>query len=100
MLGELTHATFTDCLGSQFRLHYGSPAPLAVDLIAVTPLGVQGRPRPPKREPFSLVFRGPRDFYLPQRVYKLEHSALGALEIFLVPIGPDDAGMRFEAVFN
>jgi hypothetical protein len=98
MLGELTHATFADCLGSQFRLHSGAPAPLEVDLIAVTPLGVHGRPA--KREPFSIIFRGPRDFYLPQRIYKLEHPTLGVLEIFLVPIGPDDAGMRFEAVFN
>jgi hypothetical protein len=100
MLGELTHATFADCLGSKFRLHHGGPAPLDVDLVAVTPLGDKDRPRPAKREPFSLLFRGPRDFYLPQRIYQLEHPTLGALEIFLVPVGPDDAGMRFEAVFN
>ena len=35
----------------------------------------------------------------PQRIYRLRHDRLGAFEVFLVPIGPDAVGMRFEAVF-
>jgi hypothetical protein len=37
---------------------------------------------------------------VPQGIYKLENEKLGALEIFLVPIGPDEKGMRYEAIFN
>ncbi|MGC3988450.1 MAG: hypothetical protein QM796_01950 [Chthoniobacteraceae bacterium] len=52
------------------------------------------------RAPFSLTFRGPSGLYLPQGIYRLEHEAMGALEIFLVPIAPDAQGSHFEAVFN
>jgi hypothetical protein len=37
---------------------------------------------------------------LPQRIYRLEHAALDPLEIFIVPIGPDAEGMRYQAVFT
>jgi hypothetical protein len=33
---------------------------------------------------------------LPQRIYRVEHAELGAIEIFLVPIAAD----RYEAVFT
>ena len=51
------------------------------------------------REPFSLVFRGPMDPLLAQRIYPLDHAEMGQRDIFLVPIGPDQEGMRYEAVF-
>jgi len=50
--------------------------------------------------PFSLLFRGPREGFLPQRTYRVEHVALGTLDIFIVPIGLDPSGYRYEAVFN
>lgn len=53
-----------------------------------------------RRRNFSLIFRGPRETVLPQRIHCLKHDALGEIQIFLVPIGPDAAGMRYEAVFN
>jgi hypothetical protein len=30
----------------------------------------------------------------------VRHAQLGAMEIFLVPIGPDEGGMRYEAIFT
>ena len=52
------------------------------------------------REPFSVVFRAPATPVLAQMIRRLEHPELGAFELFLVPIGPDDVGMRYEAVFT
>ena len=49
------------------------------------------------RIPFSLTFRGP--LRLPQAIYRLEHAAFGPLDIFIVPIAADAAGVRYEAVF-
>lgn len=49
---------------------------------------------------FSLVWRGPKGTPLPQRIYTVHHPALGALLLFLVPLGPDVEGMRYEAVFT
>jgi hypothetical protein len=53
-----------------------------------------------ERKPFSILFRGPLDLDVAQRMFKLNHTELGAHEIFLVPIGPDKKGTRFEAVFS
>ena len=49
---------------------------------------------------FSLVWRGPRDVRLEQRIYSVRHPALPPLDLFLVCIGPDAEGMRYEAVFT
>lgn len=55
---------------------------------------------PTARAPFALVFRGPREPALPQRIHRREHPILGALDVFLVPVGPDGIGPCYEAVFN
>lgn len=52
------------------------------------------------RKPFSLLFLGPPQPILPQRIYRLDNAALGTLEIFLVPLGPQAGRMRYEAVFT
>ena len=49
---------------------------------------------------FSLVFRGPNTDTPVQKVYMLQLAELGQLELFLVPIGPDETGMLYEAVFT
>jgi hypothetical protein len=67
-----------------------------VELIEVS----EGRAVHGSRTQFSLVFRGGPDPPLQQRIYCLEHEQLGALDLFLVPLGPDAAGQRYEAVFN
>jgi hypothetical protein len=98
MLKNLTHDSFAAELGSEFRLPVEGRAPLVLALAEATLLG-SARPGG-SRAPFSLVFRGPRGPVLPQRIYRLEHDRLGALEIFIVPIGPDADGMRYEAIFT
>ena len=51
-------------------------------------------------ETFALRLQGPADRQLDQRTYQLEHDDLGSLELFIVPIEPNSAGARYEAVFN
>ena len=46
-----------------------------------------------------IVFRGPTEPSLPQRVYRLVNAEMGTLELFLVPIAPDAEGLYYEAVF-
>jgi hypothetical protein len=95
----LTVSHFRPHVGSRFRLQADDV--LDVGLLEVDDLGGRsgGSPEGP-RAPFSLVFLGPRDPVLPQRIYRLEHEELGTLDLFLVPIGRDDAGVRYEAVFT
>jgi hypothetical protein len=104
MLETMTYELFAPHAGETFRLYANAGDSLDVELIEVTPLNPitvppasQGAPR---RLPFSLVFRGPREMLLPQHIYRIEHEQLGSFELFIVPIGPDQAGMRYEAIFT
>ena len=47
---------------------------------------------------FRLAFRGPFEPILPQAIYRFR-SGGECHEIFIVPIGRDDKGTRYEAVF-
>jgi hypothetical protein len=99
MLQELTSASFEAHVGTVFRVLPLAGDPLELTLDAVRLL----EPHPgPRAQPFSAYFRGPRNPVLPQQIYRLEHAAMGDLELFLVPIGPDPTrgGMNYEAVFN
>ncbi len=50
--------------------------------------------------PFSLLFRGPIELLLTQGIHDLQHPAQPLLGVFLVPIGPDEDGPLYEAVFG
>jgi hypothetical protein len=50
--------------------------------------------------PFSILLRGPAEPVLPQGIFRLEHPRLGAADVFFVPIGRDDRGTAYEAIFS
>jgi len=50
--------------------------------------------------PFSLVFETKGDLVYDQNTYMVSAEGLAETAIFLVPIGSDDKGMRYEAVFT
>lgn len=52
------------------------------------------------RDSFSIVLEGPRQPFLPQGTYQLQHEHLGVNHIFIVPTGPRPDGFRYEAVFT
>lgn len=94
-----TRETFERCESREFRLEPGpdGAGALALELVECATLP-SGR-APEGREPFSLLFRGPAQPVLPQRIYRLENDDLGELEIFLVPVGSDPEATTYEAVF-
>lgn len=98
MLEGLKIEDFLERVGEEFRVVTDEVA-VGLVLVEVTDLARRDGSGP-RRSPFSLIFRGPLAPVMPQRTYGLEHASLGRLEIFIVPIGPDASGMRYEAVFN
>jgi len=90
-----TKSTFEENLNTRFWLVDGESEAYALDLIELT----NGHFNP-KYEQFSLCFRGSRDKIYPQRIYAMKHDAIGDFELFLVPIGRDESGTFYEAVFN
>ena len=94
-LEALTAADFAPLVHDPFRIDDGDGSSFTVELIYVSETGAQGHGRPQ----FSLTFRGGPTPPLAQRIFGVEHDRIGRLEIFLVPLGPDDVGQRYEAVF-
>ena len=95
-LKQFTCSQFEDSLNQTFVIQMETGKMLKVILIEATPK-VCGDIK--KAHHFSLVFRGAMEPVLEQRIYTLENDNLGSLEIFMVPIGPDNSGMCYEAVF-
>jgi len=94
---------FAACLGDVFEMQVGAGESVRLELIEAVPRGgaAASRPAELRQEPFSLLFRTPAGALHPQRIYTLKHRKLGAMDVFLVPIGPPlpDA-VIYEAVFD
>jgi len=102
-LASLNDKHFSSRLHQRFIIRPESGEPITAELISVTKLGPRPLAKKGAARPlgFSIVLRGPQsNTYLPQHIYSVEHSRLGKHKIFLVPIGPDEHGMRYEAVFD
>ena len=97
-MAALTEAEFSRHLNTDFDLTFGEEQ-LHLRLVAVKPYLPQANEQS-GMERFSLFFDGPLDRYLPQRVYRLTHEAMGEIDIFLVPIEKKESAFRYEAVFN
>jgi hypothetical protein len=97
MLDTLTLETFAPRIGDRFQISAGEGPTIDATLIEAAPLGASARGG---RQPFSIVFLGPRSPVWPQRIYRVDHEALGSCDLFLVPIGPRDGGMQYQAVFT
>ena len=98
-LKKISFEQFEPCLNQPFGITPEDHEPLSLELIVVEKRG-QFDPDFADRQAFSLIFRGPLEPALPQQIWPMEHDILGKLDIFLVPIGPDKKGMRYEAVFT
>ncbi len=98
MLNRLTHEDFAPYLYQIFHIHVESLEPIEAELIEVSALGA---PAFDQRPPFSIILRTrQKDQYLIQAIYQVKHAEMGTLDLFLVPLGPDKEGMRYEAVFT
>lgn len=97
MSAPLTEAEFSKHLNTKFRV--ASEQPIELELTGVEGYLIKANEQT-GMERFSAFFKGPREPFLPQRVYALKHERMGAFELFLVPVGADGNGFRYEAVFN
>lgn len=95
----LTHEHFAPLVGEDFAVATAEGV-LGMRLQEVTASALPGGrgPQGQERSQFSLVFRGPEPV-LPQGTYAVTHEAVGELELFLVPLGRDAEGVRYEAAF-
>jgi len=95
MAAVLEHAEFAKHLNTKFRFRLNETETVEAELTDVSELLVS-----PRQERFSIVFRTSNDFLLEQGQRIIEHDEMGELILFLVPIGRDEDGTYYEAVFN
>jgi hypothetical protein len=105
MIERLTSSDVTPCLHQSFTLQPRGEA-FAAELVAVNELrmlrgGRRGGGEAPPPHAFSMVFAAPAGTAHPQQTFTVSNETLGALPLFLVPIGPlDDGRMGYEAVLG
>jgi hypothetical protein len=83
-------------IGTDFRIRLPGAEPIDLELTAVT---VDDKSES-RYENFSLLFDGPGDRPLPQRIYPFEHERLGRFDLFIVPIANEGGRFQYQAVFN
>lgn len=95
---QQTLATFQPHVNETFSTKDNQGQPLELTLYLAGPLPENDYPGK-TRSPFELRFTAPGDM-LEQRCYDLDHPVLGSLQIFLVPIRPENDLYCYQAVFN
>jgi len=100
---DLTEHEFSKHVNTKFRVKLNLPA-LGDRQVELELIQVKGYAHKAEEhqgmERFSLYFQGLADVHLAQHAYTLDHASMGEIEIFLVPIGRNDQGFQYEAVFN
>lgn len=106
-LDDLPFAALAAQLTTWFNIYPAPGNSLKLELVeatlgpeAVWPGGGPGT-EPVRYERFSLVFAGPIQPLLEQRIYPFEHPVLGRFELFIVPVlSRDQTRIYYQAVFN
>jgi|SRR6185503_791389 len=94
-----TEADFAKNVNTNFRVELEESGPMDLKLVSVTPRKVDPTEQA-GMERFSAVFAGPLDALLPQQTYHMTHPEMGEFDVFLVAIGKEADGFRYEAVYN
>lgn len=100
MLETFTIETFQPHIGEIFHIVVDEDGTrLPTKLTEVFPWG-EGAAAGRDRHPFSLIFHTVPQAVYEQKIYRVENENMEPFELFLSPIGPDERGMRYEAVFT
>ncbi|MDX2282453.1 MAG: hypothetical protein NW218_22875 [Saprospiraceae bacterium] len=98
MLDTLSIADFEPYLETEFAIRFTQDVTLPSKLIEARILNTFSDL---ERKPFSLIFRTQqKDQYYNQAVFGLQHPEKGEILMFMVPLGLDSEGMRYEAIFS
>lgn len=101
-LEQLSFESFSGLVKTNFRVWVDPQDSLDLELCEITPRRVSssGGGRSLTYESFALEFLGPANRLLPQRIYWFESAPIGRFEMFIVPVGRDENGTRYQATFN
>ncbi|HWU53762.1 MAG TPA: hypothetical protein VN153_13220 [Tahibacter sp.] len=97
MLNEIPLEAFAAIVGQNVRVSSGEHH---ID-VEVAQAQTLANPSPRAQPPFFVIVRhNGATRAINQGIYQFDHPSLGALDLFLVPVGPDGQGMCYEITFN
>jgi len=99
MSGMQTEAEFSKQVNTKFQVLVDAPQPIELTLVSVKARKIEAHEEA-GMERFSAMFMGPSEIFLPQQTYRVSHPEMGEFDVFLVALGPDPEGFRYEAVYN
>jgi hypothetical protein len=95
VLERIEKATFAENLKTKFKASLDDVNGVELELVEIV-----DNVSTPRQEQFALEFHGPADIFLPQQMYRIEHESIGTFDLLLVPVGKNENGFAYEAVFN
>jgi hypothetical protein len=100
VIESATSETFAPHVGTAFAATTAAGDSLELELTGCEEQP-GGAPEGAPRAPFSLLFHdADASRYAPQQTLTLRHDQLGEFPLFVVPLGPDERGMRYQAVIS
>jgi hypothetical protein len=94
----LTIEDFSNYLNQFMKIKIGDNQTIECELVEVKPFDSYS---PIDRKPFSIMLSSnQKKEYYDQGIYALQHPSLGSINIFFVPKGFDEFGMKYEAIFS
>src|SRR5262249_42188365 len=97
MVELLNRDTFAPLVNTDFRVTTDSVS-LPMRLVQLQDFNNPGSDHAPLIESFSLLFIGPGNLGLPQRMYTFAHPRIGEFALFIVPVQQDQNGIYYEAI--
>lgn len=101
---KLTLEIFSPLVSSKFKLSVDGAHFVEFELTEAKALDGPHTVKPDRngliQETFSLLFDGPENPALPQRIYLIEHEKIGRFDLFIVPVEKIASGVRYQALFN
>ena len=92
---KLKKSSFDPHLNTKFEVNTEIEGMVEVELVDVADHNRENM------ESFSLLFKGPKDKFFDQRLYKVKHAKMGELDLFLVPVVSEKQdAFYYESVFS
>ncbi len=96
---EMSRAWFEPYLNTEFHLKVSALTAATLKLIEVSPANIiTDKDKGINYSNFSLMFSGPKSSPEESKVYRVEHGVLGAMDLFLSPVGKYEGEVRLEAI--
>lgn len=99
LLMTITKQTFENIQDKSFEIAFHPEQHLTCKLIEVKGIN-SSTLKDGQAEPFSIVLETPGDLVFEQNTYMIKNKEMDEFPLFLVPIGADENGVRYEAIFT